>query len=67
MEYLLSLAHERYNILAQWPDFSAMFGKDYYYRCRRQPGVQGSSMQQQQVVQGVELGWGSGCAAGPVA
>ncbi len=33
MEYLLGLAHERYNILAQWPDFSAMFGKDYYYRC----------------------------------
>jgi hypothetical protein len=32
MEHLLSLAHERYNILAQWPDFSTMFGKDYYYR-----------------------------------
>jgi hypothetical protein len=37
MEYLLGLAHERYNILAQWPDFSSMFGKEYYYRCR-QPG-----------------------------
>lgn len=32
MEYLLTLAHDRYNILAQWPDFSTMFGKDYYYR-----------------------------------
>jgi len=32
MEYLLTLANERYNILAQWPDFSTMFGKDYYYR-----------------------------------
>lgn len=32
MEHLLALAHERYNILAQWPDFSTMFGKDYYYR-----------------------------------
>jgi len=44
MEHLLSLANERYNILAQWPDFSTMFGKDYYYRCgrrqcsRQQPG-----------------------------
>jgi hypothetical protein len=33
MEYLLEAAHARYNILAQWPDFSTMFGKDYYYRC----------------------------------
>lgn len=33
MEHLLALAHERYAILAQWPDFSTMFGKDYYYRC----------------------------------
>lgn len=32
MEYLLRLAHERYSILAQFPDFSTMFGKDYYYR-----------------------------------
>eukprot|EP00775_Hariotina_reticulata_P008193 gene8193-8384_t len=32
MEYLLRLANERYNLLAQWPDFSTMFGKDYYYR-----------------------------------
>lgn len=51
MEYLLGLAHERYNILAQWPDFSSMFGKDYYYRCR-QPGCTGwggtTSMQQGQ-------------------
>lgn len=32
MEYLLRLANERYNLLAQWPDFTTMMGKDYYYR-----------------------------------
>jgi hypothetical protein len=32
MEYLLRLANERYNLLAQWPDFTKMMGKDYYYR-----------------------------------
>jgi hypothetical protein len=32
MEYLLHLANERYNLLAQWPDFTKMMGKDYYYR-----------------------------------
>jgi hypothetical protein len=33
MEYLLRLAHARYSLLAQWPDFTTMMGKDYYYRC----------------------------------
>jgi hypothetical protein len=32
MQHLLSLAHARYQILAQWPDFTKMYGKDYYYR-----------------------------------
>lgn len=32
MEHLLRLAHERYSLLAQWPDFTTMMGKDYYYR-----------------------------------
>uniref|UniRef100_A0A383VZS9 Uncharacterized protein n=1 Tax=Tetradesmus obliquus TaxID=3088 RepID=A0A383VZS9_TETOB len=32
MEYLLRLAHARYSLLAQWPDFTTMMGKDYYYR-----------------------------------
>jgi hypothetical protein len=32
MEYLLRLSHERYSLLAQWPEFSAMFAKEYYYR-----------------------------------
>jgi hypothetical protein len=32
MEYLLRLSHERYSLLAQWPDFSSMFAKEYYYR-----------------------------------
>jgi hypothetical protein len=31
-DHLLRLAHERYNALAQWPDFSAAFTKDVYYR-----------------------------------
>lgn len=33
MAYLLRLSHERYSLLTQWPDFTAMMGKDYYYRC----------------------------------
>lgn len=32
MDYLLRLANERYNLLSQWPDFTTMMGKDYYYR-----------------------------------
>jgi hypothetical protein len=45
MEYLLRLANERYNLLAQWPDFSTMFGKDYYYRCaHRMEGMEGSQL-----------------------
>lgn len=32
MEYLLRLAHERYSILSQWPDFTKVYGKDYFYR-----------------------------------
>ena len=32
MQYLLRLAHERYQILAAWPDFTQMYGKDFYYR-----------------------------------
>lgn len=32
MEYLLTLSHERYTILAQWPDFTKMYGKDFFYR-----------------------------------
>lgn len=32
MEYLLRLSHERYSLLAQWPDFSSMFSREYYYR-----------------------------------
>jgi len=45
MEYLLRLANERYNLLAQWPDFSTMFGKDYYYRCAHcMEGMEGSQL-----------------------
>lgn len=32
MEHLLRLAHQRYSLLAQWPDFSAALSKDVYYR-----------------------------------
>lgn len=32
MEHLLRLAHERYSLLAQWPDFASAFSKDAYYR-----------------------------------
>jgi hypothetical protein len=32
MEHLLRLVHERYSLLAQWPDFSMAFGKEVYYR-----------------------------------
>ncbi|EFJ42832.1 mitochondrial F1F0 ATP synthase associated protein [Volvox carteri f. nagariensis] len=32
MSYLLSLTHERYSVLASWPDFTKAYGKDYYYR-----------------------------------
>lgn len=32
MDYLLALTHERYSVLAAWPDFTAAYGKDYYYR-----------------------------------
>ena len=32
MEHLLRLAHERYGLLSQWPDFAAAFSKDAYYR-----------------------------------
>lgn len=32
MDYLLQLAHERYAVLAKFPDFTTMYGKDYYYR-----------------------------------
>jgi hypothetical protein len=35
MEFLLATAHERYALLSSWPDFSTMFGQDYYYRCER--------------------------------
>lgn len=31
-DYLLRLSHERYNVLAQYPDFTTMYGKDYFYR-----------------------------------
>lgn len=31
-ECLLRLAHERYSLLAQWPDFTKLYGADYYYR-----------------------------------
>nr|6RD4_7 Chain 7, Mitochondrial ATP synthase associated protein ASA7 [Polytomella sp. Pringsheim 198.80]6RD6_7 Chain 7, Mitochondrial ATP synthase associated protein ASA7 [Polytomella sp. Pringsheim 198.80]6RD9_7 Chain 7, Mitochondrial ATP synthase associated protein ASA7 [Polytomella sp. Pringsheim 198.80]6RDA_7 Chain 7, Mitochondrial ATP synthase associated protein ASA7 [Polytomella sp. Pringsheim 198.80]6RDC_7 Chain 7, Mitochondrial ATP synthase associated protein ASA7 [Polytomella sp. Pringsheim  len=30
--YLLSLSNERYQLLSQWPDFTTMYGKDFYYR-----------------------------------
>ncbi|GLC37078.1 hypothetical protein PLESTB_001393800 [Pleodorina starrii] len=32
MNHLLALTHERYSILASWPDFTKAYGKDYYYR-----------------------------------
>ncbi|KXZ45376.1 hypothetical protein GPECTOR_55g282 [Gonium pectorale] len=32
MNYLLTLTHERYSVLASWPDFTKAYGKDYYYR-----------------------------------
>jgi len=32
VDYLLRLAAERYQVLAQWPDFSTAYGKDFYYR-----------------------------------
>ncbi|GIM15971.1 hypothetical protein Vretimale_18641 [Volvox reticuliferus] len=32
MSYLLSLTHERYSLLASWPDFTKACGKDYFYR-----------------------------------
>ncbi|GBG00352.1 hypothetical protein Rsub_13084 [Raphidocelis subcapitata] len=32
MEHLLRLAHERYSLLAQWPDFGVAFSKEVYYR-----------------------------------
>lgn len=32
MDYLLRLSHERYSVLANWPDFTKVYGKDYYYR-----------------------------------
>lgn len=32
MEYLLSLSHERFEVLSKFPDFTTMYGKDYYYR-----------------------------------
>jgi hypothetical protein len=34
LEHLLRLAHERYSLLSQWPDFSSALAKDVYYRCR---------------------------------
>jgi hypothetical protein len=32
LDYLVKLANERYNILASWPDFTTVYGKDFYYR-----------------------------------
>lgn len=32
LEFLCKSVHERYSILADWPDFSTMYGKDYFYR-----------------------------------
>ncbi|KIY98032.1 F1F0 ATP synthase associated 19.5kDa protein [Monoraphidium neglectum] len=32
LEHLLRLAHERYSLLSQWPDFSSALAKDVYYR-----------------------------------
>lgn len=35
MHYLLALANQRYQILADFPDFTRFLGKDYYYRCKQ--------------------------------
>lgn len=32
VDYLLRLSAERYAVLAQWPDFTSAYGKDFYYR-----------------------------------
>ncbi|PNH06553.1 hypothetical protein TSOC_007062 [Tetrabaena socialis] len=32
MKHLLALTHERYSVLASWPDFTKAYGKGYYYR-----------------------------------
>jgi hypothetical protein len=32
VDYLLRLSNERYAVLADWPDFTKLYGKDYYYR-----------------------------------
>jgi hypothetical protein len=32
VDYLMSASSERYAVLASFPDFTTMFGKDYYYR-----------------------------------
>ncbi|MEW5308311.1 MAG: hypothetical protein WDW38_000281 [Sanguina aurantia] len=31
-DFLMKLSHERYSVLAQWPDFTKAYGKDFYYR-----------------------------------
>eukprot|EP00877_Chromochloris_zofingiensis_P011270 jgi/Chrzof1/6397/Cz18g09050.t1 len=32
VEAIVRLLNERYALLAQWPDFTKMYGKDYYHR-----------------------------------
>eukprot|EP00798_Chlamydomonas_sp_ICE-L_P021167 gene21167-28063_t len=32
MDYLVKLSNDRYNVLASWPDFTAAYGKDFFYR-----------------------------------
>ena len=32
LDYLVKLANERYQVLASWPDFTAAYGKDFFYR-----------------------------------